>query len=183
MIDGGQAGICVGVSRPYLRIRCPKPGPARWSSPGSRSRLPPTPRTAGMSSSPGPTSCRKGYIQQALGPFEGRRGVVDLEADGANRRAVSDVEGMGKAFLLGVDDQIDVALVPARDRFGLVPSGAAKAEPLERGLRAWARWRRRQRIRRTRRQVRSDLFGSGGNCATSAGALVASWSRRKSSER
>ena len=39
-------------------------------------------------------------VEELHGPLDRRRRVVDLQRDGADRRAVRDVEGVGEAFLL-----------------------------------------------------------------------------------
>ena len=46
--------------------------------------------------------------------------VLDPQRDRADRGAVRDVEGVGEALLLAVDDDVDVALLPARDVLGFV---------------------------------------------------------------
>ena len=71
-------------------------------------------------------------VEQQGGAFEGPGGVLDGQAQGAHRRAVHDVEGMGKAFLLAVDHEVDVALGPARHRLGAVLSGPPEAQPGQR---------------------------------------------------
>src|SRR5450755_1490220 len=43
-------------------------------------------------------------------PPVGMRGVLDPERHGADRRAVYAREALGKAVLLGIDDEVDVAL-------------------------------------------------------------------------
>ena len=52
-------------------------------------------------------------VQQQRCPFEGRRSILDLEPESAHSRPVRDVEGVGKSLLLGVDHEIDSALMPA----------------------------------------------------------------------
>ena len=70
-------------------------------------------------------------VEQQLGAFERGGGVVDFQSERANRRAMRDIEGMREAFLLGVDDEVDAALMPARHGLRLVTAGAAKAERRE----------------------------------------------------
>ena len=67
-------------------------------------------------------------VEQPLRAVERCFRVIDAQRDGAHGRAVRDVEGMREAFLLGVDHEIDVALLPARHGLGLVLAGAAEAE-------------------------------------------------------
>ena len=68
-------------------------------------------------------------IEQQGGALEGGRCIVDGEPQRADGRAVHDVEGMGEAFLLAIDDQVDVALAPACDGLRAMPAGAAKPSP------------------------------------------------------
>ncbi len=100
-------------------------------------------------------------VVHELRAIERRGRIIDLEADGADPRAMGDVEGMRKTFLLGVDHDVDRALRPSRHRLRLVHTCARKAEPaqelLERRRLAlvdreldklgaedfWARWQRR----------------------------------------
>ena len=70
-------------------------------------------------------------VEQQLGALEGSGCIVDLQPERANGGAVRDVEGMGKTFLFGVDDEVDAALMPPRYGFGFVPAGTAKAERRE----------------------------------------------------
>jgi hypothetical protein len=44
-------------------------------------------------------------------PVIGRRGILDPEGDRADRRPVQPGKRLGKAFRLGVDDEVDVALL------------------------------------------------------------------------
>ncbi len=76
----------------------------------------------------------EGMIEKLARPVERRGGIVDLEADGANRRAVRDVVGVREAFLLGVHHEVDAALRPSRDRLGLVHAGSREPEAAQQGL-------------------------------------------------
>ena len=134
VIDGDRGRPRWSHPPPCRRIRCPRPARARCSNPGSRRGCRRRPRTAGMSSSPGPTGWRNGSSSSSVGAFERCRRVVDLQPEGAHRRAVGDVEGMREAFLLGVDDEVDVALMPARHGLGLVPAGPPEAERRQQSL-------------------------------------------------
>src|SRR5207237_850367 len=48
-------------------------------------------------------------------PLIGAGGVLDPEGDGANRRAVQPGERLREAFRLGIEDEVDVALLVERD--------------------------------------------------------------------
>src|SRR5215213_11145098 len=73
-------------------------------------------------------------VDQLHGALDRRRGVGDPQRDRADRRAMGDVEGMGEAFLLAVDDDVDVALAPAGDVLRLVLARLGEAEPGEQRL-------------------------------------------------
>ncbi len=66
--------------------------------------------------------------------------------------AVGDVEGMGEAFLLAVDDDVDVALAPARDVLRLVLARLGEAEPGSSFSKSAAAVWSSSRTRRTRRR-------------------------------
>src|SRR5258706_16235060 len=80
-------------------------------------------------------------IEQQLRAIERRRGVVDPQRQRAHRGAMGDVEGMRETLALGVDDQVDVALLPARHRLRLVLAGVPKTNAAEQALK-----RRRGRL-------------------------------------
>ena len=76
----------------------------------------------------------EGLVEKLDRPRHRRRRVVHLQRDGADRRAVGDVEGMGEALLVGVDDEVDAALAPAVDRLGLVLPRLGEAEAAQDAL-------------------------------------------------
>ena len=73
----------------------------------------------------------EGHVAQPLGAVEGPGGVVHLEADGAHGRAMRDLIGVGKAVRIGVEDEVDGALRPARHRLRLVLPDLPEPEPGE----------------------------------------------------
>ena len=76
----------------------------------------------------------EGLVEQLLRAVERGGGILHPQADGAHGGAVRDVVGVREAFLLGVDDDVDGALPPARHRLRLVHSGPREAEALQRRL-------------------------------------------------
>ena len=81
-------------------------------------RLPPSPRTAGISSSPGPTAWRNGVSRS----FSARSSVAaassTLRHMAQTEGAVRDLVGVRKALLVAVEHEVDRALRPVRHRFG-----------------------------------------------------------------
>ena len=88
---------------------------------------PPTPRIAGMASSPGPTRLLEGLGAEGGGALDGGGGVLDPEADVADADAVGEVGGMGEALALGVDDEVDAALAVEGHVLGDVAAGLARS--------------------------------------------------------
>src|SRR3546814_17453980 len=68
---------------------------------------------------------------ELAGARRSRRSSLDAQADVADRRAVHQVGGMGKALAFGVDDEVDAALAPQGDVRRLVLRGLAEAEGVE----------------------------------------------------
>src|SRR5229473_1615992 len=71
-------------------------------------------------------------------PLVGEGRVLDPERDGANAGAVHARETLGEAVLLGIDDEVDVALAVERDILGAVLRDLHEAHVLEQ--RAERRW-------------------------------------------
>src|SRR5829696_1060814 len=125
-------------------------------------------RPASLAPGPGATGS-KSTSQMPDGALVRRRGVGDPQRDRADRRAMGDVEGMGEAFLLAVDDDVDVALAPAGDVLRLVLARLGEAEPGEQLLEIRGRGlvhreldeldARARRARRQRRQARNGGAG------------------------
>ena len=94
-------------------------------------------------------------------PVIGRSRVLDAERDRADRRPVQPRKGLRKALGLGVQDEVDVALLVERDVFRAVPRRRDKPHPLE----------QRRQLRRARvrciRQTRTRRCPSG--CPTGRG--------------
>ena len=113
---------------------------------------PPTPRIAGMASSPGPMRLLEGLGAERGGALDGGGGVLDAEADVADADAVGQVGGVGEALALGVDDEIDAALAVEGHVLGDVAAGLGGSPCRGRSAPARARSRSWRRTRRTRRR-------------------------------
>ena len=87
---------------------------------------PPTPRIAGIVSSPGPTRCSKICGSERAGALDGGGGVLDAQADVADADAVAEEGGMGKAHGLGVDHEVYAALAVDGDVLGDMAAGLAE---------------------------------------------------------
>ena len=82
VIDRGQSGARDAASLCRLELHVPEPAELLSCRRRSRRRLPPTPRTAGMSSSPGPTLLAKGCVEELVGAFDRCRRIVEPAAPG-----------------------------------------------------------------------------------------------------
>ena len=71
--------------------------------------------------------------QEGVGAVDRGRGVVDAQRDGGDGEAVQELERVGEALVLEVEDDADVALAVQLDVLGAVAVGAAKAQGLEHG--------------------------------------------------
>ena len=106
-------------------------------------------------------------------------GVVDPECERADRGAVLLDEGAGERLLLGVEDQVDVALAVQAHVLRLVAGRRAGTPWRRTARRGAAASRRRPRTRRTRRRCRPG--GAGG--ASVPATMPAAWGRRRRQRR
>ena len=58
-------------------------------------------------------------------------GIIDINRDGADSRAVGDIVRVGKAIRLAIDDQLDIALRPSLHVLAAMRTGLAKTELAE----------------------------------------------------
>ena len=74
---------------------------------------------------------RDGRGAEIAGAPEGRRGVMDAETHRAGRRAVQLREALAESVGLGIDDEIDVALLVQRDVLAAMAGHHREAHALE----------------------------------------------------
>ena len=91
-------------------------------------------------------------VAELLGAVERGRRVVDLQAHRANRRSVRKLMRVREAVLVAVEDEIDPALRPARDRLRLVLADLAESQSGEQ-LR---QFRRRAVVRREFKELDTE---------------------------
>ena len=87
-----------------------------------RARAPP-----GCPARPARRAWRNGCVEQLLARGRASPRHRRPSADRADRGAVGDVVGVREALLLAVDDDVDVALPPARHRLGAVRARPARS--------------------------------------------------------
>ena len=81
---------------------------------------------------PGVDALAEGRRQQRRGAVEHRMGVVDPEAEGADRGAVGVERRAGEAVLLGIDHEVGALLRPERHALRAVLPRPPEAEGAER---------------------------------------------------
>ncbi len=89
------------------------------------------PLMAGMLSSIGPTLPSTPQAPSDWALLYAKAEFLTAEGDGADRRAVHAGEALGEAVLLGVDDEVHVALAIERDVLGAVLGDLHEAHALE----------------------------------------------------
>ncbi len=82
----------------------------------------------------GPDRLTERPVEQLFGTRQGRRRIIDLQTDGANRGPVGDMERVGEPLGFGIDHDVDSALRPAGDGLRFVQARAREAEPAQQRL-------------------------------------------------